>query len=180
MKINQFSPNKTKTFLRRKFLESARLYGHLAFLSLIENYDEDIYNDPIITYDKNDDGSLTIRNISLVFDNELSPNKYRYWNKDLKSYVNGNDSYYAYVWLEEVTDTDEFEVINKLYGSIVRWSYYDERHYGLDSSRSYKIVEIMSDPSYVLKVKLVPYINDNTNVIESKSESTNYKFTKED
>lgn len=178
-RINQFSPSKTKTFLRKKFVEAARLHGHLCYITLISDYDDDIHNDPSIKYDTNSDGSLSIRNLSLIFEDELVPNKYRWYNKDNKLHNGVSESVNAYIWLDEVTDTDEYETIRKIIGSVIRWSYYDERNYSLENSKSYKVVEMTSTPSYVLKIKLLPYIEDSSNDIKSKSTSSNYSFVKE-
>lgn len=173
-KINQFTPSKTKLFLRKKFIEAARLHGHLAFLTLISDYDEDFYHDPVINYESTDEG-LVINNIYLIFDNELQPTRYKYWNKDLKMYTESKDIV-AYIWIDTPEFyKDEYSVIRKLIGSIIRWSYYDQSNYGLDNSMSYRVVEVTSDPSYVLKVKLLPYIED---VKISDPSDTNFKFTK--
>ena len=169
---------KTKLFLRKKFIEAARLQGHRVHVSLISDYDEDLYNDPIIEFDRNNDNSLSVRDMYVIFENELVPNKHRYWNKDLKAYSYSEDIN-AYIWLPEADMDEEWSTLRKLIGSVVRWNYYDETYHYLDNSKSYRITDIQSSESYVLLATLKPYIETTTPEIKSESSNSNFSFTKD-
>ena len=177
--INRLSLGpKTKLFIRKKFIEAARLQGHKVHITLVDKYDEDIYNDPVIEFDKNPNGSVSIKDLYVIFENELSPNKHRWWNKDLKAYSYSEDIR-AYIWLPECNINEEWNSLRKLIGSVVRWNYYDETYHFLDNSKSYRITEITSSPSFVLVATLKPYIEDVSYNMKSNTPNSNFTFTKE-